>query len=659
MKQGMKRMNRAKLWTSIGLIGSIAMACSTALKTNEKMPEPAMDSAAFNSELESDIRLRKPDASKVGLGEGMRLSEALNKNVASNQVSDEKKKLYEYMVNAYEHGTRKKKHGRTSIESMAVSDDCRAKFNNASECLFLKPGWSESWFDVADVEDDDADDTEVAKTIIVQEAKKVSKKKATQTLNLIAKQITNGSFETVPEQREGDYYRVFKRFKTWSPELDAFAKKLIEDKQCRSPELYAYLGLKAEEFFPSEDLMKTSVAIYGKADQCAIDQPALVTSKYIQNARFRMGLLSILKQDCGQAQKVFGRLAKMGTSDYSTRALYWNAYCAKNDSRRDDFLTNFDELFKTNPLGFHTLKINNGDSLLVDNLSKPIDPVIKMRSVSGPHNVESCNSWLALIEYMDHTGHEEAVRRLLSPVRKSPESLMRLEPGVRLYLSTFAFRAKDTMALFRILDSVFRTQSEYVVDSTLKLFYPMKHLDYISSRVKTVNPFLITALIRQESAFQEMVKSKVGAVGLMQLMPKTARLIDRSASRKRLLQPEVNLRVGIQYFENLVARYNGDVELALAAYNAGPEVVDRWEKRYPMKNRLLFLDLIPYTETRNYVTLIGRNYYWYTKIYGSQIAGIAQAKTVSEFMSLKPQINPSVDIPTPVQQVSTLPLNTQ
>jgi soluble lytic murein transglycosylase len=109
-------------------------------------------------------------------------------------------------------------------------------------------------------------------------------------------------------------------------------------------------------------------------------------------------------------------------------------------------------------------------------------------------------------------------------------------------------------------------------------------------------------------------------MGLMQLMPGTARLMDRRVRKKDLIKPEVNIRLGVRYFQMLVDRFNGDVELALASYNAGSEVVDRWQRRYPTQNRLLFLDLMPYAETRNYVTLIGRNYYWYSKIYGDQIS---------------------------------------
>lgn len=584
----------------------------------------------FDDGVQQGLRQRKPDVSRIAVGDGVRLSEAIDKNLRQDQPNEARTKLLKFILQAQS--------ARSAKVRAQAYDDCQSKFNQAPECVFLKASWSENWFVDDSSTDDSTDDTEIALKITDRKnsahQRKLSRRERTQALTHLVKNLKNGSIEKVPNQREGDYYRAFKKFSSWSPDLEQLTKKLVEQKECADVELYNYLGLKAEEYFPNPELLKSATALYTKADSCA-QENNLSNNKYVQNSRFRLGLLALLQNDCKEAQDVFGRLAKMGAGDYATRALYWKAYCSRNDAKKDQFLASFDELFKTNPLGFHTLSLNHGDSILIENLSKPVDPIVRTRTTLD----EQYNTWLSVIEDFDRMKEMNGVRRLLAPVRKSPEYLATLEPGVRLYLSTFAYRSHDMISLFRILDSVFRTQSEYVVDSTLKLFYPMKHFDSIMSKVKHVHPFLITALIRQESAFQEEAHSRVGAVGLMQLMPRTARLMDRSVRRNQLLKPETNLRLGIRFFENLVERYQGDVELALAAYNAGPEVVDRWVKRYSMKNRLLFLDLIPYAETRNYVTLIGRNYYWYSKIYADQLKsdnGIAQI-TPNEFQSLKSQ----------------------
>ena len=559
---------------------------------------------------------------RVDEGEGVRLSQALQNNLKTEKMAPEHEKLLKEILRAYS-GKKKQKLSLDQYES------CKTRFKNAPECLFLKPAWSDSWLETED--ELDVSFAQPEKKAESNPSSKSTHRKHKKVINLLVAQLKKGIIQKVKDQHEGDYYRVFKQFKEWTPELQSLSQKLLSEKECYDSEVYNYLGMKAEMFYPNAELLKTTTQLYRKVDECALANPAISMNKYVQNARFRLGLLLVMQNDCASANLIFTKLTKGVVSDYSSRAYYWKAYCAKSDAKQDVYLSNYEELFKMNPLGFHTLSMNHGTSPLSQNLLKPVDPIIQTRAKGVATMNATLNSWIGILEDYDRMGEYAAVRKLLLPIKKNPEYLTSLEPGVRLYLSTFAMRARDTLSLFRILDSVFRTQSEYVVDSTMKLFYPMKHLDFIASQVKRVNPFLITALIRQESAFQEEAHSKVGAVGLMQLMPATARIMSRGVKRKQLFQAETNIKIGVRYFESLVDRFKGDVELALASYNAGPEVVDQWQKRYPMKNKLLFLDLIPYSETRNYVALIGRNYYWYSKLYSDQIKqepGIAQRNPV-------------------------------
>jgi soluble lytic murein transglycosylase-like protein len=90
-----------------------------------------------------------------------------------------------------------------------------------------------------------------------------------------------------------------------------------------------------------------------------------------------------------------------------------------------------------------------------------------------------------------------------------------------------------------------------------------------------VDPDLAFELVRVESRFNENAVSPVGALGLTQLMPATARLLSPGISRRQIFDPETNLRLGFRFFSSLVKYYQGDVRLALLAYNRGPTTVDR------------------------------------------------------------------------------------
>jgi soluble lytic murein transglycosylase len=136
-----------------------------------------------------------------------------------------------------------------------------------------------------------------------------------------------------------------------------------------------------------------------------------------------------------------------------------------------------------------------------------------------------------------------------------------------------------------------------------------------------LDPYLVAALVRQESAFNPSAISHANAVGLMQLLPSTGRLVARDLKIRRfnpamLTIPATNLRMGTKYFKGMVTQF-GAVEYALAAYNAGSDRVTDWQGTGKYRDIAEFVESIPFTETREYVQAIQRNANVYRQLYGA------------------------------------------
>jgi len=140
------------------------------------------------------------------------------------------------------------------------------------------------------------------------------------------------------------------------------------------------------------------------------------------------------------------------------------------------------------------------------------------------------------------------------------------------------------------------------------------------AREFNIDPYLIYAVITGESGFDERAVSIAGAIGLMQIMPKTGEEIARGLfyqpfERDNLFEPTLNIRFGAWYLRTLMDRFKGDIVLALAAYNAGPHVVEGWLKDKNGWERDEFVEDIPYNETRQYIERVMGNYEAYKTIY--------------------------------------------
>lgn len=149
-----------------------------------------------------------------------------------------------------------------------------------------------------------------------------------------------------------------------------------------------------------------------------------------------------------------------------------------------------------------------------------------------------------------------------------------------------------------------------------RLWYPLRYATNVRVYASQdhLDPALLAAVIESESKFKPDARSKAGAVGLMQLTPTTAKGIAQYTGGSRfrvsdLTNPDINIRYGAWYLGHLLNKY-GDERLALAAYNAGQENVDRWRQEHVG---------IQFDETRNYISKVERLKKIYRRAYASQL----------------------------------------
>lgn len=195
----------------------------------------------------------------------------------------------------------------------------------------------------------------------------------------------------------------------------------------------------------------------------------------------------------------------------------------------------------------------------------------------------------------------------------------------------------DWLGSVRLFARIDRSYKHSLPAGSEVLIFPKKFDNEIYSKAaKTgVDPFLAMALIRQESVFNPKALSVAGARGLMQIMPKTAiyevsRLkktyISKAAkkrlkkdikrSKNKLFNAQTNILLGMHYLHRLIKKYDQNTVHTLSSYNAGIIPTNRWRKNIQYDDPMLFIYKIPYPETKNYVKLVLRNYFYYKHLYG-------------------------------------------
>ncbi len=196
-----------------------------------------------------------------------------------------------------------------------------------------------------------------------------------------------------------------------------------------------------------------------------------------------------------------------------------------------------------------------------------------------------------------------------------------------VYLMGLAQRSHQGLSAFRFVTELIQREYAGLYNAEmLGMIFPFEQEAEINFNAKkyAIDPLIVMSLMKQESGFKANVISGSGALGLMQLMPLTALDTQSDVVLSNLKDPVQNIQVGTKYLASLIEKYEGNLVYALAAYNAGPHRVAKWRKDLkpspaptpasggvPSLSMIQFIESIPFKETRDYVTSILRNRYWY------------------------------------------------
>jgi soluble lytic murein transglycosylase len=229
--------------------------------------------------------------------------------------------------------------------------------------------------------------------------------------------------------------------------------------------------------------------------------------------------------------------------------------------------------------------------------------------------IESLTEAMARVDHLEKLGMESEARAELEALGDAADS-----SGSRLLATAYLMREHGLVSRAAQLGWRAIRASPSADARAYRMVYPIVHREAIilESRRRNLDPALVAAIIRQESGFNPRATSGAGARGLMQVMPSVGRAVARSIDvpgwRPALLyQPDINLQLGIRHLEAFISRY--DAPYALAAYNAGESRLVRWLRRPGARDPELFVERIPFTETRDYVRVVLRNRAMYRALY--------------------------------------------
>lgn len=443
---------------------------------------------------------------------------------------------------------------------------------------------------------------EVLETAVTKRKLKLKSRRKEKRKTLRAK-VKNKNIQNWKELKAAEVNALIRGLNSSRPkDIEIIEKKLEQENECPLNIAIA-LGAYLEDNLPDRRTYENLANLYFKGGKC----PSL-TPQDQEIVLSRAGLFYFLSQKWELAEEAF-RLATAAPDVYNGRSLYWLYQTQLQREKNRESNETLTTLRTKYPFSFHTLvALTNKEEDPGDILSKDL----KLTYLSS--QTPLLNQLLSDIELLKKHQKEEAARKVLDWAIALSDSA---EPEMKLYLADLKGEQGDYVSKISLLSEVLYKNPDLVTKPTLESYFPKLYFPFFEKNDVGLDPLFLISIARQESAFNPNARSSAKAKGLLQVLTSTAR---RFFPKKKinLYDPETNVTVGARYLQELLTRTNNQVPLALAAYNAGEGRLAEWLKRYQTTNPILFMDIIPYRETREYVSSILRNYYWYRKLHSEK-----------------------------------------
>jgi soluble lytic murein transglycosylase len=381
-------------------------------------------------------------------------------------------------------------------------------------------------------------------------------------------------------------------------EIENLRKKALVEDACPNNIAIA-LAAFLEDGLPNKSSYSTLAELYEKGGKCPLENPG-----DSETLTTRAGLLYLADNQHQKAESCF-KTSSQDKDAFRSRALYWLSKVYQEKGESSLARETLKELKTKYPFSFHTLMALHSNKEDPGAVLKKSNPSLITRS----EHVPQLNNLIEQVELLNENGFPKSAEKVLSWILTDSE---KAEPELMIYVSDLKQSQGNYLGQLQILTDVLYANPHLTSKSTMERYFPKLYFPVFEKHSQGLDPYLLMSIARRESAFNPRAVSRARAKGLMQIAPQTQR---RLSSTKNAFDPEANISMGSRYISNLVKRSNGLIHLALAGYNAGPNRVDLWVARYPTSDPVLFIDLIPFRETREYVASVLRNYYWYRRLH--------------------------------------------